>query len=84
MAPPTDTVAQRADLERQLALLLPVVQHLRVEVAPGRLVLDDQWTGEAARAAAELVAELERRLALAADGVDDLVRQVRLVLGGLP
>jgi hypothetical protein len=83
MAPPIDPVAQRADLERQLALLVRVVQHLRVEVAPGRLVLDDEWTGEAARSAAGLIAELDRRLTLAADGVDDLVRQVRLVLGGL-
>jgi hypothetical protein len=84
MPPLTDTAAQRADLEQQLALLLPVLQHLSVEVAPGRLVLDDDWTGAAADAAAGFMTELERRIALAADGVDDLVRQVRLVIAGLP
>lgn len=81
--PTIDPVAQRAALDRQLALLLPVLQHLRVEVAPGRLLLDDDWRGPAADSAKRLAAELDRRIALAADGVDDLVRIVRLLSGAL-
>lgn len=81
MTPPIDPAAQRADLERQLALLDPVLRHLRSAV-PARLVPDD-WEGPAARAAEGLTDELRRRLDLAADGVDDLVRVVRLQLGAL-
>lgn len=80
---PVDRDAQLAALERQLALLLPVRQHLQVEVAPRWIVVDDDWSGEAARAAADTVRELERRLALAADALDDLVRLVRLQIGAL-
>ncbi len=81
--PSIDPAAQRADLERQLALLVPVHQHLAVEAAPRHVIVDGDWTGPAAESAHRLVAELERRLALAADGVDDLVRTVRLQLGSL-
>jgi hypothetical protein len=83
MFPPIDPVAQRAAYERQLALLTPVAQHLRVEVAPRVIVVDDEWTGPAAEAAAAFVAELDRLVSLAADGVEDLVRVVRGQLGAL-
>ncbi|MGV3712796.1 hypothetical protein [Pseudolysinimonas sp.] len=82
MTPSIDPTAQRADLERQLALLDPVLRHLR-EAAPRRIVPDD-WEGPAARAAEGLADELRRRIDAAADGVDDLVRIVRLQLGAMP
>jgi len=83
MTSPIDAAAQRADLERQLALLAPVLQHLRVEIGP-RTLVPDEWSGPAAAAGERLVGELCRRLDLAADGVDDLLRIVRLQLGALP
>lgn len=83
MTPVFHPATQRADLERQLALLDPVLQHLRVESVP-RHVLAVDWRGPAAEEAGRLAAELGRRLDSAADAVDDLLRVVRLQLGALP
>ena len=77
MTIPIDPAAIRAALERQYALLLPVRQHLQTEVAPGWIVVDDEWTGQAAESARRLVAELVKRVAEAADGVDDQIRVLR-------
>ena len=77
MTTPIDPAANLAALERQYALLLPVRQHLQTEVAPGWIVVDDEWTGQAAESARRLVAELVKRVAAAADGVDDQIRLLR-------
>lgn len=83
MSPAFDPATQRVDLERQLALLTPVLQHLRVEAVP-RHVLAVDWRGPAADEAGRRAEELARRLDSAADSVDDLLRIVRLQLGALP
>lgn len=82
MPPAVDPVAHRADLERQLALLLPVLDHLRGEAAPA-WVTPDQWRGPASQAAERMREELRRRLAEAADAVDDVLRVLGLQLAAL-
>lgn len=82
MPPPVDPAAHRADLERQLALLLPVLDHLRGEAAPA-WVTPAEWQGPAARAAERMREELARRLGEAADAVDDLLRVLRQQLAAL-
>ncbi len=77
-----DPAAHRADLERQVALLLPVLEHLRGEAAPA-WATPPEWRGPAADAAERMREELARRLASAADAVDDLLRIVRQQLAAL-
>lgn len=74
---PVDPAAVRAAYERQLALLIPVVDGLEREaIAPSPLIADD-WRGPAAEAAADLLHDLRAGLRDAADAVDDEVRRLR-------
>lgn len=80
---PTDPAAVRAAYERQLALLVPVVDGLRDEASGPGPLLDDAWRGPAADAAHEALRDLREGLRVAADAVDDEVRRVRHQLGDL-
>jgi hypothetical protein len=73
---PVDPVAIRAGLERQLALLTPVVEHLRAAADSNPLV-SDGWRGPAAEAAAAFLVDLRAGLRTAADEADDVVRTLR-------
>ena len=73
-----DPVEVRVDLERQLALLLPVVEHLRTAATDAGPLVADEWRGQAADMAARFLAELRSRLRESADAVDDVVRQLRI------
>jgi hypothetical protein len=82
-SPPVDPAAIRAGLERQLALLHPVTEHLREAAhAPSPLVADD-WRGPAAEAAGRFLDELRRELRIAADTTSDEVRRLRVELARL-
>lgn len=74
---PVDPAALRAAYERQLALLLPVVDELEREATAASPLLSDDWRGPAAAAAADLLRDLRRGLHEAATAVDDEVRRVR-------
>jgi hypothetical protein len=70
----------RAALERQLALLLPVVDHLETQaIAPSPLV-SAEWRGAAAEAAERFVEEMRTELRHLAEAVDHEVRGIRLHL----
>lgn len=75
---PVDPVAIRAGLERQLALLTPVVEHLQTAAAEANPLVADEWRGPAADAAAEFLGDLRAGLRAAADEADDVVRTLRL------
>jgi hypothetical protein len=79
---PVDPVAIRAGLERQLALLTPVVEHLRAAAHANPLVSDD-WRGPAAEAAAAFLVDLRAGLRTAADEADDVVRTLRFNIASL-
>jgi hypothetical protein len=79
---PVDPVAIRAGLERQLALLTPVVEHLRAAADANPLVSDD-WRGPAAEAAAAFLVDLRAGLRTAADEADDVVRTLRFNIASL-
>ena len=75
---PVDPVAIRAGLERQLALLTPVVEHLQSAAAEADPLVDDEWRGPAADAAAAFLSDLRAGLRAAAAEADDTVRTLRL------
>lgn len=75
---PVDPASIRFGLERQLALIGPIAEHLRgVLASPSPLNVDD-WLGPAAEAADRMRAELTTRLSQAEQTVDDVVRELRL------
>ncbi|WP_309711783.1 hypothetical protein [Pseudolysinimonas sp.] len=75
---PVDPLAIRAGLERQLALLTPVVEHLRAAAVDASPLVADDWCGPAAEAAATFLADLRAGLRAAAEEADDVVRTLRL------
>lgn len=75
---PVDPVATRAGLERQLALLAPVVEHLRAAALDVSPLVSEDWRGPAAEAAEGFLADLRAGLRGAADEADDIVRTLRL------
>ncbi|WP_395638234.1 hypothetical protein [Pseudolysinimonas sp.] len=76
--------AVRVALERQLALLVPVVEHLSAAAAgPPQLVADD-WRGPAAEQATRFLEDLRAGLSEAAAAVDDEVRRIRVHVAGMP
>ncbi|HWH97531.1 MAG TPA: hypothetical protein VNS80_04120 [Pseudolysinimonas sp.] len=75
---PVDPVAIRAGLERQLALLTPVVEHLQSAAVDAAPLVSADWRGPAAEAAADFLADLRAGLRGAADEADDVVRTLRL------
>jgi hypothetical protein len=75
---PVDPVAIRAGLERQLALLTPVVEHLRSAATDESPLVSAEWRGPAAEAATAFLADLRAGLRAAADEADDAVRTLRL------
>jgi hypothetical protein len=79
---PVDPVAIRAGLERQVALLTPVVEHLQAAAGANPLVSDD-WRGPAAEAAAAFLLDLRAGLRTAADEADDVVRTLRFNIASL-
>lgn len=83
-APSVDPASIRAGLERQLALLAPVAEHLHAAaIGPSPLVADE-WRGPAAEAASAFLDELRARLRDAEAATDDVVRTLRVHLGGMP
>ena len=75
---PVDPLAVRAGLERQLALLTLVIEHLQTAVAATSPLVSADWRGPAAEAAAAFVADLREGLRAAADEADDLARTLRV------
>jgi hypothetical protein len=75
---PVDPVAIRAGLERQLALLTLVVEHLQAAAADASPLVSDDWRGPAADAAAAFLSDLREGLRASADEADDLVRTLRM------
>jgi hypothetical protein len=75
---PVDPVAVRTGLERQLALLTLVVEHLQTEAADANPIVSADWRGPAAEAAATFVVELRAGFRAAADEADDVLRTLRL------
>jgi hypothetical protein len=75
---PVDPVAIRAGLERQLALLTPVVEHLRSAALDESPLVAEEWRGPAAEAATAFLADLRAGMRAAADEADDAVRTLRL------
>ena len=75
---PVDPVAIRVGLERQLALLTLVVEHLQAAAADANPLLSGDWRGPAADAAAAFVTDLRAGLRTAADEADDVLRTLRL------
>lgn len=73
-----DPVEVRIALERQLALLTPVVEHLRAAATDAGPLVADEWRGHAADMAARFLTELRARLGESAEAVDDVVRQLRI------
>jgi len=80
---PVDPVAVRQALERQLALLSMIVEHLRAAVAAPSPMHATEWRGRAADQAAEFAVELRARLRDAEHVTDDTVRHVRLQIAML-
>jgi hypothetical protein len=80
---PVDPVAIRAGLERQVALLTPVVEHLEVAAADANPLVSDDWRGPAAESAAAFVADLRAGLRAAAEEADDVVRTLRYNIASL-
>lgn len=80
---PVDPVAVRHALERQLALLTVVAEHLRAAVLAPSPLHAAEWAGPAADQAAAFVDELRARLRDAEAVTDDAVRRVRLQLAVL-
>lgn len=74
---PVDPAALRAACERQLALLIPVVDDLEREAIAPSPLSDGDWRGPAAEAAQDLLRDLRAGLRDAADAVDDEVRRLR-------
>jgi hypothetical protein len=75
---PVDPVTIRAGLERQLALLAPVVEHLQSAAADESPLVSDEWRGPAAEAATAFLVDLRSGLRAAAGEADDVARMLRL------
>jgi hypothetical protein len=80
---PVDPVAIRLGLERQLALLTPVVEHLQAAAVDAAPLIADDWRGPAADAAAAFLTDLRAGLRAAADEADDMVRILRFNIASL-
>jgi len=80
---PVDPVAVRTALERQLALMSMIGDHLRAAVTAPSPLHSADWQGRAADQAAEFVVELQARLRDAENVTDDTVRRVRLQIAML-
>jgi hypothetical protein len=80
---PVDPVIVRHALERQLALLSMVAEHLRAAAAAPSPLQSAEWRGLAADHAAEFFVELRARLREAEHVTDDTVRRVRLQIATL-
>lgn len=80
---PVDPVVIRAGLERQLALLTPVVEHLEVSAAEANPLVAAEWRGPAAEAAAAFLVDLRAGLRAAAEEADDVVRTLRFNIASL-
>jgi hypothetical protein len=80
---PVDPAAIRAGLERQLALLTLVVEHLQSCAADANPLVADEWRGPAAEAATTFLADLRSGLREAADEAHDVVRLLRLEIAQL-
>ena len=80
---PVDPVAIRAGLERQVALLTLVVEHLESAATDANPLVSDDWRGPAAEAAAAFLLDLRAGLRAAADEADDIVRTLRLHIATL-
>lgn len=80
---PVDPVAVRAGLERQLALLTLVVEHLQTAAADASPLVSDDWRGPSAEAAAAFLSDLRGGLRAAADEADDLARSLRVTIAML-
>lgn len=78
-----DPVAIRAGLERQVALLTLVVEHLQSAATDANPLVSDDWRGPAAEAAAAFLLDLRAGLSAAADEADDIVRTLRLHIATL-
>jgi len=74
-----DPVAIVAALDRQIALLAPVAEHLRLATRSPSPLLADEWRGPAATAAGRFADELRARLREAEDAADDTVRRLRIM-----
>ncbi|MGB3909681.1 MAG: hypothetical protein WBL06_04335 [Pseudolysinimonas sp.] len=80
---PVDPVAIRVGLERQLALLTPVVEHLQTTATDANPLVSDEWRGPAAEAAAAFLVDLRTGLRAAAEEADDVVRTLRFNIATL-
>lgn len=80
---PVDPVAIRVGLERQVALLTPVVEHLQTSAADANPLVSDDWRGPAAEAAAAFLVDLRAGLRAAAAEADDVVRTLRYNIASL-
>jgi hypothetical protein len=80
---PVDPIAIRAGLERQVALLTPVVEHLEVAAAEANPLVSDDWRGPAAESAAAFLVDLRAGLRAAAEQADDVVRTLRYNIASL-
>lgn len=78
-----DPEAIRVGLERQLALLTLVVEHLQTAAADASPLVSDDWRGPAAEAAAAFLSDLRDGLRAAADEADDLARTLRVTIATL-
>lgn len=82
MEPPIDPSAVRFALERQLAVLTLVADHLQV-AALDPITAGAIWRGPAASAAAELAADRRRRTREVAQAVDDRRRELSVTIAVL-
>jgi hypothetical protein len=80
---PVDPAAIRAGLERQLALIAPVAEHLQSAAVDANPLVSDGWRGPAAETATAFVADLRVGLRAAADEADDVVRTLRFNIATL-
>lgn len=83
MAVPVDPAALRLVLERQLALLTPVADHLGDPASIPSPLPPDDWSGPAAQRAAATRAELSGRMRDAEALAREALRRVRAALGAL-
>lgn len=74
-----DPLGTREALERQIALLAPVIEHLRTAANAPSPMFSDEWRGPAAEAAADFAIELQARLRIAEDAAHDTVRRLQIM-----
>lgn len=80
---PIDPLVRRAALEQQLALLVPVVEHLGATARGPSPLLADEWRGPAAETAQRFFDELRSSLHRAEGQAAELVRLIQLHLRAL-